>query len=130
MRKEQVYAVELAQAFTADINVERGGVNSGITAAVRNVRSSHCGVNGGVQQANCCSLGPNPCQKEDEVDAEGVSFDGDALVVHQTLFTSPVFCPCFLKGFVYKESHFRGPRNYVFTLVLGLIDCHSIESFN
>lgn len=39
MRKEQCYAGKLAQAFAPDINVESGGVNYGITAAVSNVKS-------------------------------------------------------------------------------------------
>lgn len=53
MRKQQCYAVKLAQAFAADIAVESGGVNSGITAAVSNVQSIFCGVSGGVQKAEC-----------------------------------------------------------------------------
>lgn len=53
MRKQQCYAVKLAQAFAPDIAVESGGVNSGITAAVSNVQSIYCGVSGGVQKAEC-----------------------------------------------------------------------------
>lgn len=46
MRKEKCYAVKLAPASTPDINVESGGVNSGITAAVSNVESIYCGAGG------------------------------------------------------------------------------------
>ncbi len=43
MRKYQCYAVELAQTFTPDINMESSGVNSGIMAAVSNGESIYCG---------------------------------------------------------------------------------------
>lgn len=61
-RREQCSAVKLAQAFTPDINVESGGVNSGITAAVSNVKSIYCGASGGVQQAewDCSSSRSGP----------------------------------------------------------------------
>lgn len=74
MRKEQCYAVKLAQALTHDMKVESGGVNSGITAAVSNVKSIYCDVSGGVQKAECdySSSVPNLGQEEDEVDAERV----------------------------------------------------------
>lgn len=74
MRKEQCYAGKLAQAFTPDINMESGGVNSGITAAVSNVKSIYCGVSGGMQKAECdhSSSVPESGREEDEVDAENV----------------------------------------------------------
>lgn len=68
--------------------MESGGVNSGITAAVSNVKSIYCGVSGCVQQAKCdySPQCPNPCQEEDKVDAERVLSDDkgdkDATNVH------------------------------------------------
>lgn len=53
LRKGQCCAEKLAQTFIPDINVESGGVNSGITAAVSNVKSIYCGASGGVQRPEC-----------------------------------------------------------------------------
>lgn len=51
-----------------DINMESGGVNSHVMAAVSNVKSIYRGVSEGVQKAECdCSSSlPDPGQKEDE----------------------------------------------------------------
>lgn len=89
---EQCYAAKLTQPFTPDINVESGGVNFGITAAVSNVKSIYCGVSGGVQQAEIdySSRVPNPGHEKSEVDAEGVfnfmgkKVDRDSTIVHRT----------------------------------------------
>lgn len=72
MRKEQVYAGKLAQPFTPDINVESGGVNYGITAAVRNVRSNHCGVSGGFSRLTVAPWGLIHPRRRMKWDAEGV----------------------------------------------------------
>ena len=48
VRRKQCYAGKFAQ-FPTDSNVESGGVNSGLMAAVSNVKSIHLVVSGGVQ---------------------------------------------------------------------------------
>ncbi len=68
-------------------------MNSGITAAVSNVKSIYSGVSGGVQQAECdySSSVPNSGQEEeDEVDVERVfNFVGIKLIEMLRLIREP-----------------------------------------
>lgn len=49
-----------------------GGVNYGITAAVRNVRSNHCGVSGGFSRLTVAPWGLIHARRRMKWDAEGV----------------------------------------------------------
>lgn len=94
MRTEQSSAVKLAQAITPDINVESGGVNSGITAAVSNVLL-WCEWVFAADRVWLFSSVPSPGWEEDEVDAKRVISDDkgakDATSVHWTLEKFPAF---------------------------------------
>lgn len=89
-------------------------MNSGITAAVSNVKSIYCGVSGGVQQAECdySSSAPNPGQEEDEVDAGRVfNFMWIKLIEMLRLFTRPWasfqhFIPPLLESFCLQSVNF------------------------
>lgn len=49
-----------------------GGVNYSITAAVRNVRSNHCGVSGGFSRLTVAPWGLIHARRRMKWDAEGV----------------------------------------------------------
>lgn len=108
LRKGQCCAEKLAQTFIPDINVESGGVNSGITAAVSNVKSIYCGASGGVQRPECdySSSVPNLSQEENEESLIiRIKLTGMLQLFAKSRASCQYFIPSLLKSFCLKSDN-------------------------